>query len=161
MSLRSPHTFHRPQPTYHYDLPFSFWPPLHVQCQAIPRRFYVSPLLFKTTLRCSSFVSFESPQDAKSRSTAEGNVKPEDMIPIYRKRTTIDTSGKETVIKNTYFVVDSVDALSKFGADAWDRVVCVVTTGQAWQFQRYKWNEPRQLFHNGMSAHRSKPIVQY
>ncbi|KAF5318071.1 hypothetical protein D9619_012160 [Psilocybe cf. subviscida] len=91
---------------------------------------------------------FESPQDAKSRSTAEGNVKPEDMIPIYRKRTTIDTSGKETVIKNTYFVVDSVDALSKFGTDAWDRVVCVVTTGQAWQFQRYKWNEPRQLFHN-------------
>lgn len=79
-------------------------------------------------------------------------MKPEDMIPIYRKRTTIDTSGKETVIKNTYFVVDSVDALSKFGTDAWDRVVCVVTTGQAWQFQRYKWNEPRQLFHNGMSA---------
>jgi len=27
-------------------------------------------------------------------------------------------------------------------------VVCVMTTGQAWQFRPYKWNEPRQLFHN-------------
>ena len=76
-------------------------------------------------------------------------MRPEDLIPIYRKRTTIDTSGKETVTQVKYFVVDSVEALSKFGADAWERVVCVMTTGQAWQFRPYKWNEPRQLFHNG------------
>ncbi|KAF4615188.1 hypothetical protein D9613_003417 [Agrocybe pediades] len=91
---------------------------------------------------------FEPSQEARARATAEGNLKPEDLIPIYRKRTTIDTSGKETVIKSTYYVVDSVEALAKFGADAWERVVCVMTTGQAWQFRPYKWNEPRQLFHN-------------
>jgi len=44
--------------------------------------------------------------------------------------------------------VDSVEALGKFGADAWERVVCVMTTGQAWQFRPYKWNEPRTLFHH-------------
>lgn len=48
-----------------------------------------------------------------------------------------------------YFVVDSTEALAKFGADAWDRVVCVMTTGQAWQFRPYKWSEPKTLFHHG------------
>jgi parafibromin len=94
--------------------------------------------------------SFEPSQNARARATAEGNLKPEDLIAIYRKRTTIDSSGKETATRLTYFVVDSVEALSKFGADAWDRVVCVMTTGQAWQFRPYKWNEPIQLFHNGL-----------
>lgn len=42
-----------------------------------------------------------------------------------------------------------MEALSKFGSDAWDRVVCVMTTGQAWQFKVYKWNEPKALFHHG------------
>ncbi|KIM49712.1 hypothetical protein M413DRAFT_438864 [Hebeloma cylindrosporum] len=92
--------------------------------------------------------AFEPSQEARARATAEGNLKPDDLIAIYRKRTTIDSSGKETVTRLTYFVVDSVEALSKFGTDAWDRVVCVMTTGQAWQFRPYKWNEPRQLFHN-------------
>jgi parafibromin len=52
-------------------------------------------------------------------------------------------------MNTTYYVVDSVEALSKFGADAWERVVCVMTTGQAWQFRPYKWNDPRTLFHHG------------
>ena len=59
---------------------------------------------------------------------------PEDLIPIYRKRTSIDTSGKETVTQAKYFVVDSVEALAKFGkfgTDAWERVVCVMTTGNS------------------------------
>ena len=55
----------------------------------------------------------------------------------------------ETVTQAKYFVVGSVEALSKFGADAWKRVVCVMTTGQAWQFRPYKWIEPGQLFLNG------------
>ncbi|KAF9528251.1 RNA pol II accessory factor, Cdc73 family-domain-containing protein [Crepidotus variabilis] len=92
--------------------------------------------------------TFETSQDARARATSEGNTRPEDLIAIYRKKTTIDTSGKETTIKSTYFVVDSVEALNKFGPDCWDRVVCVMTTGQAWQFRPYKWSEPRQLFHN-------------
>jgi parafibromin len=48
-----------------------------------------------------------------------------------------------------YYIVDSIEALAKFGTDAWDRVVCVMTTGQAWQFKPYKWPEPRALFHHG------------
>ncbi|KAG5728261.1 Cell division control protein 73 [Termitomyces sp. T112] len=92
--------------------------------------------------------TFEPSQDARARAAAEGNTRPEDMIPIYRKRTHIDSSGKETETHARYYIVDSVEALSKFGADAWDRVVCVMTTGQAWQFRPYKWNEPIQLFHH-------------
>ncbi|KXN91931.1 Cell division control protein 73 [Leucoagaricus sp. SymC.cos] len=93
--------------------------------------------------------TFEHSQDARARATAEGNVRPDDLIAIYRRRTNIDSSGKETETQAKYFVVDSVEALtSKFGADAWDRVVCVMTTGQAWQFRPYKWNDPRQLFHH-------------
>ncbi|KAJ2927111.1 hypothetical protein H1R20_g10011, partial [Candolleomyces eurysporus] len=91
---------------------------------------------------------FETSQDAKARSAAEGNPKPEDMIPLYRKKTIIDSSGKEIESHSRYFVVDSVEALSKFGPDCWDRVVCVMTTGQVWQFRPYKWNEPRVLFHH-------------
>ncbi|KAJ7025389.1 RNA polymerase II-associated protein [Mycena alexandri] len=88
------------------------------------------------------------PKTPANAPAAEGNPRPEDMIPIYRKRTSIDPSGKEHETQARYFVVDSVDALGKFGPDAWDRVVCVMTTGQAWQFRPYKWNEPIQLFHH-------------
>ncbi|KZT74079.1 CDC73-domain-containing protein [Daedalea quercina L-15889] len=91
---------------------------------------------------------FEPSQEARARAAAEGNARPEDMIPIYRKRTTIDPSGRETATQARYFVVDGTEALAKFGADAWDRVVCVMTTGQAWQFKPYKWNEPKTLFHH-------------
>ncbi|TFK65330.1 RNA polymerase II-associated protein [Pluteus cervinus] len=91
---------------------------------------------------------FEDSQEARGRAAAEGNPRPEDMIPIYRKRTTIDSSGKEIESHARYFVVDSTEALGKFGVDAWDRVVCVMTTGQAWQFKPYKWSEPRELFHH-------------
>ncbi|PBK92100.1 CDC73-domain-containing protein [Armillaria gallica] len=91
---------------------------------------------------------FETSQAARERAKAEGNTKPDDLIPIYRKLTQIDPSGRETSTHARYLVVDSVEALSKFGADAWDRVVCVMTTGQAWQFKPYRWNEPTVLFHH-------------
>jgi len=113
--------------------------------EATYRRITLCPLLHTNI----SF-RFESTQEARSRATAEGNTRPEDLIAVYRRRTNIDSSGKETEIQAKYFVVDSVEALSKFGADAWDRVVCVMTTGQAWQFRPYKWSEPRQLFHHGI-----------
>jgi hypothetical protein len=38
----------------------------------------------------------EPSQDARARATAEGNTRPEDLIPIYRKRTHIDPSDEET-----------------------------------------------------------------
>jgi len=88
---------------------------------------FTSPFYTFLIQKCS----FEFSQEACA--TAEGNLKPDidDLIAIYRKHTTIDSSGKETVTRLTYFVVDSVEALSKFGTDAWERVVCVMTTGQA------------------------------
>jgi parafibromin len=52
-------------------------------------------------------------------------------------------------VTSKYYVVDGVEALQKFGQDAWDRVICVVTTGQAWQFKPYKWQDPKVLFRNG------------
>ena len=94
--------------------------------------------------------TFEPSQEARARAISEGNVKPDDMIPIYRKRTHIDSSGRETESQVRYVVVDSVEALSKFGVDPWDRVVCVMTTGQEWQFKSYKWKDPKQLFHHGV-----------
>jgi hypothetical protein len=51
-----------------------------------------------------------------------------------------------------YFIVDSVEALNKFSADAWDRVVEDSHNGQVWQIRPYKWSEPRLphvLLHHG------------
>lgn len=30
-------------------------------------------------------------------------------------------------------------------------MLCVFTTGQAWQFKSYKWSDPRELFKHGKS----------
>ncbi|KAL5490636.1 CDC73 [Sanghuangporus weigelae] len=92
--------------------------------------------------------TFEDPTEARLRAQAEGITRPEDVIPIYRTHTHIDPSGQERRTQSRYYVVDGVDALMKFGSDAWDRVVCVLTTGQAWQFKPYKWTEPMTLFHH-------------
>jgi len=91
---------------------------------------------------------FEPSADARSRAAAEGTTRAEDLIPIDRERTTIEPGGQARASAQRYYVVDSVEALNKFGADAWDRVVCVLTTGQVWQFRPYKWSEPRVLFHH-------------
>lgn len=57
-----------------------------------------------------------------------------------------------------FLAVDSLDALTRLGArgsgttgqdaDPWNRVVCVITTGQKWQFKGYRWEEGRDLFRN-------------
>lgn len=58
-----------------------------------------------------------------------------------------------------FLAVDSLEALSRLGAsrstggdaaaaDPWRRVVCVITTGQRWQFRGYRWEEGRELFRN-------------
>ncbi|KDQ59793.1 hypothetical protein JAAARDRAFT_126976 [Jaapia argillacea MUCL 33604] len=88
---------------------------------------------------------FEPSTTARSRSSSS---RAEDLIPIYRSRSHISPSGQETTSHARYFVVDGVEALGKFGPDAWDRVVAVMTTGQAWQFRPYKWSDPRVLFHH-------------
>ncbi|WWC95492.1 hypothetical protein V866_002356 [Kwoniella sp. B9012] len=86
---------------------------------------------------------FEPSEIARQNEVAQGNYKAEDVVPILRKR-----SGPHGDVTSKYFVVDGVEALQKFGQDAWDRVICVVTTGQAWQFKPYKWQDPRILFRN-------------
>ncbi|KAI9633056.1 RNA pol II accessory factor, Cdc73 family-domain-containing protein [Dioszegia hungarica] len=84
---------------------------------------------------------FEPSETARQAEAEKKNFKAEDMIPIIRKRT-----GPSGDISQKYYIVDGVEALQKFGQDAWDRVVCVVTTGQAWQFKMYKWQDPKTLF---------------
>ncbi|KAG8217065.1 RNA pol II accessory factor, Cdc73 family-domain-containing protein [Butyriboletus roseoflavus] len=111
---------------------------------------------------------FEPSTTARERAAAAGNPRAEDLLHIDRRRDpptasaatfSSSTSTSSTVVSaashgtgtgtvQRYFIVDSTDALQKFGADAWERVVCVMTTGQAWQFRPYKWNEPRTLFHH-------------
>ncbi|KAF9232047.1 RNA pol II accessory factor, Cdc73 family-domain-containing protein [Melanogaster broomeanus] len=94
---------------------------------------------------------FEPSSTARERAAAAGNPRAEDLLHIDRRRdppTASSASPSKLGTVQRYFVVDSTDALQKFGADAWERVVCVTTTGQAWQFRPYKWNEPRTLFHH-------------
>ncbi|OAX39460.1 RNA polymerase II-associated protein [Rhizopogon vinicolor AM-OR11-026] len=95
---------------------------------------------------------FESSSAARERAASAGNSRAEDVIHIDRRRIPPSSSSQPSSASRgeiqRYFVVDSTDALQKFGADAWERVVCVMTTGQAWQFRPYRWNEPRALFHH-------------
>jgi len=102
-------------------------------------------LLFFSNIKCS----FDPSHEARPAPPPKAILNPTSSSPSTQS-TAIDSSGKETVTRLTYFVVDSVEALSKFGTDAWERVVCVMMTGQAWQFRPHKWNELRQSFHNGM-----------
>ncbi|KAG4415184.1 hypothetical protein IFR04_011682 [Cadophora malorum] len=39
-----------------------------------------------------------------------------------------------------------VDTPEQFKPEYWNRVVAVFTTGQAWQFKTYKWQQPTELF---------------
>jgi parafibromin len=77
---------------------------------------------------------FEPSAEACARARAEGMTCAEDLIPIDHECTTIEPCGQARTSAQRYYVVDSVEALNKFGVDAWDRVVCVLTTGQVWQF---------------------------
>ncbi|GAA5876380.1 hypothetical protein JCM8547_003023 [Rhodosporidiobolus lusitaniae] len=81
-----------------------------------------------------------------------GSGRAEDVLVVNHARVTTSAATAETR-KARYFVVDGVEALSKFGGagkldEAWERVVCVMTTGQEWQFKPYKWKEPKELFHH-------------
>ncbi|ORY44642.1 RNA pol II accessory factor, Cdc73 family-domain-containing protein [Leucosporidium creatinivorum] len=91
---------------------------------------------------------FVHPEEAR----IQAGTAAEDMVQVSHARTTSSISsslnGQQEARKARYFVVDGVEALAKFGPDAWDRVVCVMTTGQEWQFRPYKWTEPKELFHH-------------
>ncbi|KAI1311328.1 accessory factor associated with RNA polymerase II [Mortierella claussenii] len=45
--------------------------------------------------------------------------------------------------KTSYHVIENADQLKD---EDWERVVCVFTTGAEWQFKKWKWQTPVQLF---------------
>ncbi|KAF9167726.1 accessory factor associated with RNA polymerase II [Mortierella sp. AD010] len=45
--------------------------------------------------------------------------------------------------KTSYHVIDSTDQMRD---EDWDRVVCVFTNGAEWQFKKWKWQKPVELF---------------
>ena len=46
-----------------------------------------------------------------------------------------------------------VDTPDQFKPDYWQRVVCVFTTGQTWQFKSYKWQKPAELFSHALGVY--------
>ncbi|KAH7918857.1 CDC73-domain-containing protein [Leucogyrophana mollusca] len=116
---------------------------------------------------------FEPSAAARARSGAQGGGRGEDLVTVDRALSSSHSSSSSSSHpsaggsgggsgtgggsgggsggpRQRYFIIDSTEALAKFGGadDAWERVVCVMTTGQAWQFRPYKWAEPRVLFHH-------------
>ncbi|GAA5841040.1 hypothetical protein JCM3766R1_006645 [Sporobolomyces carnicolor] len=104
----------------------------------------------KEFLQDARFVPSEQAKSEAARGNSSGYLA-EDVVQVNHARAS--SGGGIETRQARYFVVDSVDALEKLagqgkGAEAWDRVVCVMTTGQEWQFKGYKWSEPKELFHN-------------
>lgn len=46
-----------------------------------------------------------------------------------------------------------VETPDNFKPDYWSRVVAVFTTGQAWQFKGYKWQNPADLFSHTLGVY--------
>ncbi|GAA5902403.1 Cdc73p [Sporobolomyces salmoneus] len=109
----------------------------------------------KDFLQDSRFVPSDQAKLLATQGMSSGYLA-EDVVQVNHARATGGAGGGKGAVETRmarYFVVDSVDALEKLagqgkGQEAWDRVVCVMTTGQEWQFKSYKWQEPKQLFHN-------------
>ncbi|GAA5982954.1 hypothetical protein JCM11641_006895 [Rhodosporidiobolus odoratus] len=95
-----------------------------------------------------------SDQARQNHLAASSSYVAEDVIQISHARATTSGGTTAETRKARYFVMDNVEALAKFGQgggvgeEGWDRVVCVMTTGQEWQFKPYKWKDPRELFHH-------------
>lgn len=53
-------------------------------------------------------------------------------------------SDKFVAAAQSIMVVDNVDLFTK--PEYWDRVIAIFTTGQAWQFSKYKYSKPEVLF---------------
>ncbi|KAF9334758.1 accessory factor associated with RNA polymerase II [Podila minutissima] len=58
----------------------------------------------------------------------------------------IERRQKPNETQKTYYqVIDSTDHMK---AEDWDRVVCVFTTGAEWQFKKWKWQKPIEVFNH-------------
>ncbi|KAK6198701.1 accessory factor associated with RNA polymerase II [Scheffersomyces amazonensis] len=64
--------------------------------------------------------------------------KPTGLVTIRHKSDKLISSAQQII------VVDNVDMFNK--PEYWDRVVAIFTTGQAWQFSKYKYAKPEELF---------------
>ncbi|RLV93132.1 Cell division control protein 73 [Spathaspora sp. JA1] len=53
-------------------------------------------------------------------------------------------SDKLVASAQQIMIVDNVDMFNK--PEYWDRVIAIFTTGQAWQFSKYKYSKPEELF---------------
>lgn len=53
-------------------------------------------------------------------------------------------SEKLITMGHHFMVVDNVEVFTK--PEYWDRVVAIFTTGQTWQFAKYKYSKPEELF---------------
>lgn len=111
-----------------------------------------SPTALVTMYNVQRFLGesvFETSQEARANA---GNNRPPELIHIYRKVDIPSNDGTTSMRQATrrYAVYDNAE---KMPPDGWDRVVCVLTTGQAWQFRPYKWSEPRALFHHVKGMH--------
>lgn len=77
-------------------------------------------------------VSYVDSQEIRN----QGGAKPSRLV-IERRQKANETH------KTPYHVIDSADHLRP---EDWDRVVCVFTTGAEWQFKKWKWQKPVELF---------------
>jgi len=82
--------------------------------------------MYKNT---NSFVDSQELRD-------KGEAKPSN-IKIERRQKPNETQ------KTYYQVIDSTDHMRP---EDWDRVVCVFTTGAEWQFKKWKWQKPIEVF---------------
>jgi parafibromin len=61
------------------------------------------------------------------------------------ERIQLSRKNPTTGVTTIYNVIDNVDRLRP---EDWDNVVAVFASGHAWQFKKWKWEEPVDLFSN-------------
>lgn len=100
---------------------------------------------------------FVPPEEARQKARGVADL----VVSITSRGGSGAQGGTGVGIGRRILVVDSAEAVSRLGgssasapgADPWNRVIAVFTTGQAWQFKTYKWNDPRELFKNVMGVY--------
>ncbi len=100
---------------------------------------------------------FVPPEEARQRARGVADL----VVSITSRGGSTGQGAQGVGIGRRILVVDSAEAVVRLGsssaatpgADAWNRVIAVFTTGQMWQFKTYRWNEPRELFKNVMGVY--------
>ncbi|KAJ1024664.1 hypothetical protein NDA13_004591 [Ustilago tritici] len=100
---------------------------------------------------------FVPPEEARQKARGVADL----VVSITSRGGSGAQGGTGVGIGRRILVVDSAEAVTRLGGssgsapatDPWNRVIAVFTTGQAWQFKTYKWNDPRELFKNVMGVY--------